>query len=80
MDYNKKDYMPTITYHCATLTEAYKNGDLKTERMWLEEGYRIKPGTKPCRMWRNRYHVELSDYYFRDDVEKINNEQSFYQI
>lgn len=71
MNYNLADYLPKVTYHCATLTEAYKNGDLKTERMWMDEGYRIKPGAKGCRMWRNRYHIELSDYYFREDVERI---------
>ena len=75
--YDRSSYEPQITYHIATYTEAYRNGDLKTERMWMEEGYRINPGAKPCRMWRNRFHVELSDYYFREDVHLIQSEDIF---
>ena len=69
--YDRSEYEPKVTYHVATQTEAYRNGDLKTERMWMEEGYRVKPNARPCRMWRCRYHKGISDYYFREDVEKI---------
>ena len=69
--YDRSGYEPKIKYHVATQTEAYRNGDLKTERMWLDEGYRVKPGARPCRMWRTRFHNELSDYYFREDVHVV---------
>lgn len=69
--YDRTRYEPTVVYHVATSTEAYRKGDLKTELMWIKEGYRINPGAKPVRMWRNRFHVELSDYYFREDVHAV---------
>ena len=69
--YDRSDYEPKIKYHVATQTEAYKNGDLKTEFMWMKEGCRINAGAKPCRMWRTRFHNELSDYYFREDVHGV---------
>ena len=62
--YDRAEY----EFKVASKTEAYKNGDLKTERMWLKEGYRIKPGAKPCRMWWNGFRNGASDYYFREDV------------
>lgn len=75
--YDRSEYEPKIVYHVATRTEAYINGDLKTELMWMKEGYRINTGAKPCRMWRNRFHVGLSDFYFREDVHKIEVENIF---
>lgn len=71
-EYTKWSYEPKVIYHVASTSVAYRNGDLKTERMWMEEGYRIKPGAKAYKMWHNCYHQKLCDYYFRDEVEEIN--------
>ena len=71
MNYTKWIYEPKVVYHVASTSVAYRNGDLKTERKWMEEGYRIKPGATAYKMWHNPYHQKLCDYYFRDEVEKI---------
>ena len=51
--------------------------DWRTENQWQKRGYRIKPGEKPTRMWKNAIVAEhnaqrggLFEYYLPEQTIK----------